>query len=610
MAGRPEVAAGAHVAEATRLADGATSLGPAESRQPAAAGATAMAHPRRDRNQRRRNTLVRHLQHYLRSLGRTGVVVALLFFAVSQTPSLLPRSWPIQGLLSGISAAGGYGVGVVIRWVFKHLPFPAASTRLQRWSWWAIWVLAAITIPVLLSLAAGWQREIRQMVGVSSDRPNVYLGVFVIAMGAFVVFLGIFRLVHDAIQGVTKLLRRFVPRSVARPIAVVLVFTITYGIFTGVVYKGAVALADSVFSASDGDTADGITQPRSPLRSGSPASVVRWDSLGTEGRTFVAAGPTQTEIAQLTGRPAIEPIRVFAGRESASTIDDEAQLVLRELERTGAFDRAVLALATSTGTGWVDPALSDPLEYMYGGNTAIAALQYSYLPSWMSFVIDRARAVQAARTLFTAVHGYWLTRPAEHRPRLVIFGESLGVYGATGAFDGIAALAADTDGALFTGPPNETPMWRDLTEHRRPGSLERLPVYGDGGTVEFAGLPANLRSGNGALSHPEVVFYQHASDPVVWWAPRLIWHRPDWLTEPKGPDVIGSMHWFPFVSFWQVSFDLVANFKVPLGHGHNYGIGPITAWQAILQPPGWTAGDTERLVAASSPTPSPGSSPR
>lgn len=610
MAGRCGVARGVQDPPATPVTTGATARETGASTAPDRAGSTPMTNRKQDRRHRRRETFVRHLRHYLRSLSRTGVVVALLFFGISLTPSLLPRSWPIQGLLSGISAAGGYGAGVFVRWVFKHSPFPAASRRLQRWSWWAIWALAAVTIPLMLWLASGWQREIRAMVGVTSDQRNVYLGVFVIAVSAAIVFIGIFRLVHDAITGVTKLLRRFVPRSVARPVAVVLVFSLIYGIFTGVIYKGAVALADNVFSASDGNTADGVTQPRSPLRSGSPASAVSWGSLGTEGRTFVASGPTQTDIAHLTGRPATEPIRVFAGRESASGIDEQAQLARRELERTGAFDRAVLALATSTGTGWVDPALSDPLEYMYGGNTAIAALQYSYLPSWMSFVIDRARAVQAADALFAAVRGHWLTLPTDRRPRLVVFGDSLGVYGATGAFGGVDELVADTNGALFTGPPNETPMWRDLTERRRPGSLERLPEYGNGSTVEFAGVPDNLRSSDGTLSHPEVVFYQHASDPVVWWAPRLIWRQPDWLTEPKGPDVIGAMRWWPFVSFWQVSFDLVANFKVPLGHGHNYGIGPITAWQAILRPPHWTAADTDKLVAASSATPSPGSSPR
>ena len=38
-----------------------------------------------------------------------------LFFCLSLTPSLLPRDWLFQGLIGGINAAIGYGIGVVDR---------------------------------------------------------------------------------------------------------------------------------------------------------------------------------------------------------------------------------------------------------------------------------------------------------------------------------------------------------------------------------------------------------------------------------------------------------------------------------------------------------------
>ena len=56
---------------------------------------------------------------------------------------------------------------------------------------------------------------------------------------------------------------------------------------------------------------------------------------------------------------------------------------MRELERTGGFDRAVLAVIATTGTGWVNPAVPAALEYLYAGDTAVVAMQYSYLPSWI-----------------------------------------------------------------------------------------------------------------------------------------------------------------------------------------------------------------------------------
>ena len=35
-----------------------------------------------------------------------------LFFCLSLTPSLLPRDWLFQGLIGGLNAAIGYGIGV------------------------------------------------------------------------------------------------------------------------------------------------------------------------------------------------------------------------------------------------------------------------------------------------------------------------------------------------------------------------------------------------------------------------------------------------------------------------------------------------------------------
>src|SRR5205807_1983064 len=124
-----------------------------------------------------------------------------------------------------------------------------------------------------------------------------------------------------------------------------------------------------------------------------------------------------------------------------------------------------------------------------------------------------------------------------HRPRLVVFGESLGAFGGSAAFSDIADLLARTDGALFAGPPNSTELWRTLTNERAAGSPERLPIYGDGQTVRFAASGSDLRPADGSLRAPRIVFLQHASDPIVWWSPKLIWREPDWLREPRGPDV-------------------------------------------------------------------------
>jgi len=80
---------------------------------------------------------------------------------------------------------------------------------------------------------------------------------------------------------------------------------------------------------------------------------------------------------------------------------------VRDLERTGGFGRKDLLVVTTTGSGWVDPALVDSFEYLSHGDSATVALQYSYLPSWVSYLVDQSKAREAGRALFDAVYGAW-----------------------------------------------------------------------------------------------------------------------------------------------------------------------------------------------------------
>ncbi len=138
------------------------------------------------------------------------------------------------------------------------------------------------------------------------------------------------------------------------------------------------------------------------------------------------SGVSRDEISEFSGRPAVQPIRAYAGVESADTVDGVAERVVAELDRTGAFSRAVLAVATTTGRGWVNENVARPLEYLYDGNSAIASMQYSFLPSPMAFLADRQTPQDAGRALFEAVYEVWSELPEDSRPKLVLFGESLG----------------------------------------------------------------------------------------------------------------------------------------------------------------------------------------
>jgi uncharacterized membrane protein len=177
----------------------------------------------------------------------------------------------------------------------------------------------------------------------------------------------------------------------------------------------------------------------------------------------------------------------------------------------------------------------------------------------------------------------------------VVFGESLGSFGGEAPFLSLNNLVARTDGALYSGPTFNNTIWTDLTHNRDKGSPEWLPIYDKGENARFVARPDNLGRPPDPWSRPRVVYLQHASDPIAWWNPDLLFAEPDWLREPRGYDLSGRMQWIPVVTFLQVSADMAVAVDVPDGHGHVYVKDVANGWAAVLQPPGWTPEKTERL---------------
>ncbi|MFC9996922.1 alpha/beta hydrolase [Nocardia sp. NPDC127526] len=542
-----------------------------------------------------------------------GLLVAAIFFAWSVSPSLLPRSWIFQGLVSGVTAAIGYGVGCVLEWAFRRwirprLPeTPARIAALEnqpqavRDAIKAVIVLVCIVgAAIILARSARWQRDLEVLMGMDPTTTSGYLRTELVAAATVAFVVGLFRLVRWALRSAIRILniRWRLPRVVAVPTAVAIVAVAAVLLFQGVLVKLFFDAANSAFSLRNGHTSAAAQQPQLPERSGSPESLAPWDTLGSEGRWFVSFVPTKDRIAQVTGKPALDPIRVYAGLQSAPTPEDIANLVVRELDRTKAFEREVLVVVTTTGTGWVDSTTAEAIEFMYGGNTAIAATQYSYLPSVLSFLSDKNKATEAGRLLVHAVHARWAQLPPDARPKLLVYGESLGSQGSEGAFTGLDDIRSLVDGVLWVGPPNSNRIWSSLEIRRDPGTPEILPIYADGLIVRFAADAADLERPPSTWLQPRIVYLQHASDPIVWWSPDLLFEQPDWLAEPRGPDVSKSMRWWPIVTFWQVSADLAHAQKVPSGHGHRYGTLVLDGWEAVAPPPEWTPDLEDRIRQA------------
>jgi uncharacterized membrane protein len=533
-----------------------------------------------------------HRWHY----DYVGLVGAVTMFCLSLTPSLLPRGHVLQALISGITAAVGYGLGVLIVWLIRKLSRrPLPGLRPVAWRW--LGGVSAVAIVVFLFLGASWQHQLHELMGMDPPARFAFPVVLLLAALTAAGLVGIVRLLRQAARAAGRFMGRWIPAETARTLAGLLVVALTVGVLDGVVIDGFFAVTDSVYKTANGETDPGVQPPDDPLRSGGPGSLVSWASLGNQGRKFVAGGPGPDRIQGFAGAGTLQPIRTYVGLDSAPTSRERAALAVGELQRTGAFSRSVLCVITTTGTGWVDPLAVDPLEYLHNGDTAMVGMQYSYLPSWLSFLVDKERAHQAGRDLFNQVYGVWSKLPLGQRPRLVVFGESLGSFGAESAFSGVDDARNRVDGMLLVGPPNRSGMWREIVADRDPGTPEVLPTYDQGATVRFAHDPAvDLDRPATAWDTPRTVYLQHPSDPIVWWAPRLMLSRPDWLAEPRGPDVLPAMRWIPFVTFWQVTADMAFSTGVPAGHGHNYGAQTVAAWAAILPPDGWTAERTAALT--------------
>lgn len=542
-------------------------------------------------------------------LDFVGVGFGALFFCLSLTPSLLPRDWLFGGLIGGINAAIGYGIGVFVakmlsRFVLRGARWWPPSRRVLYAMKTGVVVLASAASVLMIVPAAAWQRQASAEMGTPGPDTLGYLRVLLVGALVGGACVAGSRVVLDAIKTLARWqIRRWrLHDEVALLIGTAVVVVLIVTLVNGVLLQGFLAGSSRVFQPQNSTTRDGVSQPTEPEKSGSPESFAPWDTLGFQGRNFVASGPDAAELEQVNGRAALEPIRVYAGLQTADTDEQRIAVLLSELERTGAFDRAVLAVVPTTGTGWVNPIAARSLELMYNGDTAMVAMQYSYLPSWISFLGDQQRSMESGRMLIDAVQQRWAQRPPDRRPKLVLYGESLGSMAGQGAFAWLPDIAEmGFSSVLWVGPPNASPLWSALVDRRDPGSPEVQPRYDGGRTVRFSQAtdPEEIAQDTaGPWQGTRVLFLQHASDPIVWWSPDLVTARPDWLDEPPGRDRTASMRWYPIITFWQVSADMTNAAGVPGGHGHNYGESMLDGWAAVAPPPNWTPADTERIRVA------------
>jgi len=522
-----------------------------------------------------------------RYFSTTGLLVGTFFFALSMTPSLLPRTNLFQGLLSGFSLAAGYGIGVLAPWLWNYFELPNPSKKAQKILQIIAAVICTITGFIFLWRASEWQNSIRKLMGMDelAGVQPVIIGITAIAV--FLLLLYLARLFRWTFRLITLKLIKYIPRKVSYIVGLITAFILFWSVLDGVLFSLILRSADTTYERVDSLLEPEFGQPADPLKAGSAASILTWDDMGRQGRRFISGGPTTEDILKFTEQPVMEPVRVYVGMNAAETFEERAELALRELIRLDAFGREVLVIITPTGTGWIDPGSIVPLEYLFRGNIASVAAQYSYLPSPLSLWIEEEYGAEMALALFQKVYGYWTKLPPGQRPKLYLHGLSLGAINSDKSFDLYDIIDDPFNGALWVGPPYRKETWRSFTERRNPESPAWLPTFKDGSVVRFANQNGGLENAESDWGHFRIAYLQYASDPITFFDSRSYFREPSWMREPRGPDVSSDLRWYPVVTMLQLAVDMISGTE-PRGFGHDYAAEHyFDSWLALTEPKGW-----------------------
>ena len=458
-------------------------------------------------------------------------------------------------------------------------------------------MICIVMVAGSLWYAANWQDSVRTLMGMEESSGVQPFLLTIIAALLFFLALGLGRLFRWVFLRLSVRLERHIPPRVSRLLAVAASIALFWMAINGVLLNFLLTAADRSFQQLDALIDAELPRPMHADQTGSTASLINWEDLGRQGRNYVATGPSDEDLSSFFGVSLPRPIRVYVGLNSADGAYQRARLALEELIRVGGFKRSVLLLVTPTGTGWVDPAAQDTVEYLHRGDIATVVVQYSYLNSPLALMTEAAYGAEMARALFNEIYKYWHSLPTDSRPRLYLHGLSLGSLNSDLSFDFYDIIDDPFHGALWSGPPFRHDTWRQLTADRNPGSPFWLPQFRDGSVVRFMNQNTGLEKGSAKWGKFRIVFLQYASDPITFFSPRTAWRVPDWMRDPRGPDVSPGLRWFPIVTMLQVAADTIVGTE-PAGFGHDYAATHyIDAWMALTEPGGWSDSELSRLRA-------------
>ncbi|MEN8234550.1 MAG: alpha/beta-hydrolase family protein [Actinomycetota bacterium] len=503
---------------------------------------------------------------------RAGLALGTAAAIESNQPSLIPRPRTDQALVVAGSFASGYVAGSVVGRVVDVVPISAPRPtaflpgRTSRIAAGAV-VASALSAGAVSYLQSRLDRydSDGKIPPDGTDVAWTLAAGTAIATGVGTAILAKRKASWAAASGLS--------RSIGGPPAVWL--PLTSGALVGAAFIAGRTAKDRVFAkiaASNRKTEVRYAElPTLPTVSGSSESAVRFEDLGLQGRRFVSEASTAEQINEVLDESgAINAVRVYVGVESAGTVEDRVALAVEELRRTGAFDRSLLIIGSPAGTGYFNYIPVEAAEYLSRGDVASVAVQYGSLPSMLS--MPKARlAVRQHAALLEAVANELEDRDPAQRPRIVLYGESLGAQTSQGAFTGRGTEILNElgiDRALWVGTPHASEWRREIFSD---GSHVDSTQFGRFSTIaDYEALTDDERR------RMRYFFLDHHEDPVTLFNHEIAFRKPRWLGAPetRPPNVSRTQRWVPGVTFWQTAIDTKNAATVIPGEfkafGHDY----------------------------------------
>ena len=313
--------------------------------------------------------------------------------------------------------------------------------------------------------------------------------------------------------------------------------------------------------------------PESEFLSGGPNSISPFFEVGLQGRRFLTDVVTPDLIESTLGEDAVaHPIRAFVGVNSEPLYPSgRSEMMLDELERLGAFDRKYLLLVSPTGTGWVDQTMIESAEILTRGDIATACIQYGRGPSFLE-----VQKVHLGRTQFRGL--LWGVRerlrgiPEEKRPKVLVFGESLGSWSSSDVvmhqgiegFDHYGIDRALWFGLVGLAKWSKTGMRQGSSDLVPPGTVQAFDSFD-----EYEKLSPDARE------KLRAVIVDHDNDPIAQMSLRWAVKRPPWLDgADRGRNIPEGMQWVPLITFVQIMVDAMNAMRTVPGQfksfGHDY----------------------------------------